>query len=340
MTAPLKIGSAMRTLPSPVCRMCGSAGQRVYSGVRDKLFGASGEWSFSRCSNPDCRLLWLDPRPLEEDIHEAYATYYTHTLSGQTTRSPMARLLSVLLRMLTRSVVFVSGLTKQRQDIFDMHLNELPTGRLLDIGCGDGGFLHRMKDRGWSVTGLDFDQQAARAAKEKYDIEVKVCRLEEMGCPDNSFDAVTMHHVIEHVFDPVGTLREVCRILKPGGMVVVITPNADSLGLRTYGPNWRGLEAPRHIQIFSPQSLETAARDAGLVSPQVYSSAANAWAILLASMQLAEQKAATPGISRKPRIGELLKALLMAFQEARLNVRTRRDGEENVLRARKAVAAN
>ncbi len=339
MTAVAKIRSAIRTLPSPVCSMCGSSGERVYSGVRDKLFGASGEWSFSRCSNADCRLLWLDPRPLEEDIHEAYATYYTHALNGQTTRSSMARLLSALLRMSARSVIFVSGLAKQRQDVSDMHLNELSPGRLLDIGCGDGGFLHRMKDRGWSVAGLDFDHRAARAAEEKYGIEVKVCRLEDMGCPDNSFDAITMNHVIEHVFDPVATLREVCRILKPGGMVVAVTPNADSMGLRIYGPNWRGLEPPRHIQIFSPQALETAACKAGLVSVQVYSSAANAWTVLSASMQLAEQ-AAAPETPRRPSVRALLKALVMNYREARMNARTCRDGEENILLARKAVAAN
>lgn len=330
----------MRNLPCPFCCMCGSAGEMVYSGVRDKLFGASGEWSFSRCSNADCRLLWLDPRPLEEDIHEAYATYYTHTLSGRTTRSLMDRLLSALLRILTRSIILVSGLAKQRQDVSDMHLNELSPGQLLDIGCGDGRFLHRMKDRGWSVTGLDFDQKAARAAKEKYDIEVKVCRLEETGYPDNSFDAVTMHHVIEHVFNPVATLREVCRILKPGGMVVVVTPNAESMGLRIYGPNWRGLEAPRHIQIFSPKALETAVRNAGLASAQVYSSAANAWAVLSASAQLAEQKAATSAMLQKPSIGTVLKALVMNYREAQMNAQTRSDGEENVLRARKAVAEN
>ena len=252
MTAPEKIGSAIRTRHSPVCCICGSPGVRVYSGVRDKLFGAPGEWSFSRCSNANCRLLWLDPRPLEDDIHEAYSTYYTHALPGGR-RGLKARLLSTFLRMLTRSVLFVSGLRRQDQDISDMHLCELRPGRLLDIGCGDGRFLHRMKERGWSVTGLDFDQQAARAAKEKYDIEVNVCTLEEMGYPENSFDAVTMNHVIEHVFDPVATLREVCRILKPGGMVVAVTPNADCLGLRIYGSNWRGLEPPGIFKYFHPR---------------------------------------------------------------------------------------
>jgi SAM-dependent methyltransferase len=168
---------------------------------------------------------------------------------------------------------------------------------------------------------------------------VKVGRLEEMGCPDGSFDVVTMNHVIEHVFDPVATLREICRILRPGGTMVAVTPNADSLGLRTYGPNWRGLEPPRHIQVFSSQALEAAARKAGLDSIRVYSTAANAWAVLSVSMQLAEQKPGTSETAQRPSIAILLKALAMNFREARMNLNTRRDGEENVLLARKNAVA-
>ena len=231
-----------------------------------------------------------------------------------------------------------SGLAREREDVSSRHLQGLPPGRLLDIGCGDGEFLYRMKNRGWSVVGLDFDEQAARAAKEQYDIDVRVCRLEDMGCQDNSFDAVTMNHVIEHVFDPVATLREICRILKPGGIVVSVTPNAESLGQRTYGPNWRGLEPPRHIQIFSRQAMETAARAAGLDLVRVYSTAANAWVILSASIQLAESAMAKSEIPQRPSIINLLKAIALGYREARMNVGRRSDGEENVLLARKDMA--
>jgi len=174
MTAAMKTNSMIRTRPIPTCSICGSPGSQIYSGARDKIFGVPGEWDFSRCSNTDCRLVWLDPQPLEEDIHQAYATYYTHA-SQKKNKSIAARISSATLRMLARSVVLVGGLKKQKQDVSDMHLNELQPGRLLDIGCGDGRFLHQMKSRGWSVVGLDFDVQAARAAKEKYDINAKAC---------------------------------------------------------------------------------------------------------------------------------------------------------------------
>jgi len=216
-----------------------------------------------------------------------------------------------------------------------MHLNQLSPGRLLEIGCGDGKFLDRMKGCGWTVEGVDFDAQAARAAMENFGIEVKVGRLEEMRYPDDSFDAVTLQHVIEHVFDPVATMREVFRILKPGGTVVVLTPNAGSLGQRTFGTNWRGLEPPRHIQLFTPGTLDFVARKAGLETVRVYSTAVHAWIILSASMLLAENFP----ISSKVSVGMIFRALVMHYREARLNTGAQRDGEECVLVAQKNISA-
>lgn len=332
----MKSDYLIRTRPSPACTLCGGLGEQLYSGLHDRLFGASGEWSVSRCLNADCGLLWLDPRPLEEDINKAYASYYTHA-SLEKSRSLKSRLLSLALRVLVNAVMIGGGLAKERRDVTDMHLNELPPGRMLDIGCGNGEFLYRMKGRGWSVEGLDFDIQAARFAGEKYGIEVRCGKLEEIGYPEGVFDAVTMKHVIEHVFDPVATLCEVYRILKPGGIIVVMTPNAGSLGLRTYGPNWRGLEPPRHIQLFPPRALDAVACKAGLVPVYTYTTATNAWIILSASMLLAENKAGFRPILTKISVGTIARAIVMHYREMRLNVSSRHDGEEIVLVARKGM---
>lgn len=327
-----KLDISIRTNPSPNCPMCDSVGEQLYPNVRDRLFGAPGEWSISRCPNTDCGLLWLDPCPLEDDIYKAYATYYTHSPTSGV-RSLHSNFMSTMLRLLVNAVTSLSGLGKERRNVTNMHLNELSPGRLLEIGCGDGEFLDRMKGFGWRVEGVDFDVKAACAAKEKFGIEVKVGRLEDMHYPEGSFDAVTLRHVIEHVFDPIATMREVCRILKPGGTVVVLTPNADSLGLRTFGTNWRGLEPPRHVQLFTPRTLNSVARKAGLETIRAYSTAVHAWVILSASMLLAENKS-----SSKPSVGMILRALAMHYREARLNAGAQRDGEECVLLARKGEA--
>jgi ubiquinone/menaquinone biosynthesis C-methylase UbiE len=140
----------------------------------------------------------------------------------------LPQLLSALFRLAVRMLLRASGLTLEEQAISDMHLGGLEPGRLLDIGCGDGEFSCRIKKRGWTVDGLDFDTVAARLAEERHGLKVNICSVEEMAYPDDSFDAVTMNHVIEHLVDPLAVLRNVHRVLKPGGSFIVVTPNAKS----------------------------------------------------------------------------------------------------------------
>lgn len=329
-------GFLMRTIPYPNCPLCGSSGEILFSGLEDRLFGAQGEWSISLCSNTlDCGLLWLNPRPLEEDIFKAYVTYYTHpTASG--VKSLRSRLKSSVLDLVVYALALCSSMTTERRNVADLHLNELVPGRLLEIGCGDGSFLSRMKNLGWEVEGVDFDAMAAESAKEKFNVEVKVGRLEDMHYPEGAFDAVTLRHVIEHVFDPVKTMREVSRILKPGGTAVLLTPNTKSLGLQTFGVNWRGLEPPRHIHLFSPNTLASVARKSGLEVVRSYSTAANAWVVLLASMQLAEGNPELNGMLYRPSMKMVLKSLWMHYREALINRRLHNVGEECVLVARRS----
>jgi SAM-dependent methyltransferase len=87
--------------------------------------------------------------------------------------------------------------------------------------------------------------------------------LEAQAFGTDTFDAVTLHHVIEHVPDPARTLNECRRVLKRGGRLVVSTPNAASLGHREFGQDWRGLETPRHLHVFSMNAMHRILRTAG-----------------------------------------------------------------------------
>lgn len=165
--------------------------------------------------------------------------------------------------------------------------------RLLDLGCGDGSFLALMRDAGWHVTGIDPDAKAARTAQERFGLTVIVGSLQDAGFPNQSFDAVTLSHVIEHVHDPVALLSECRRVLKPGGRAVIVTPNIRSLGHRRFGASWRGLEPPRHFNLFSSQTLRNCCQRAGLSVQTLRTSARSADRVWQESTAIGQSNAST-----------------------------------------------
>ena len=88
--------------------------------------------------------------------------------------------------------------------------------------------------------------------------------LADAGLPDAGFDLVTVRHVIEHIADPASFVAEIVRVLKPGGMLVIKTPNAEALGRRWFGVDWYANDVPRHLILFSPANLRLLAEKQGL----------------------------------------------------------------------------
>lgn len=279
----------------PNCPSCNEAGEPLYSGLRDHTFGTPGEWACSRCTK--CGAIWLNPRPKVVDIGEVYRQYYTHGVytEGQGFRSHLGqshvvgRMVEAYLAsanrvkrhvlastmgygeqsigtgglLLGHLLALIPGL-RQTAWISVLGLPAAERGSLLDVGCGNGVFLSRMKALGWAATGVEIDEKAARLARERFGLEVRTGALEEVGFPDDTFDAVSLSHVIEHVYDPVALVQECRRILRPGGRLIILTPNTRSLGHHIFRSAWRGLEPPRHIQMFNRTTLTAAVRRAGL----------------------------------------------------------------------------
>lgn len=269
----------IRTSPSPRCYLCQSEGRILYQGLRDRLFSAPGEWTLKECQNAECGLVWLDPVPLPEDIGKAYAHYYTHGTPEKRIQGYFSRVVNGIVRRVLVTV-------KERHPIASMYLGGMKPGRLLEVGCGEGTFLNRLRHRGWDVDGVDFDAKAVKRAEEAYGIRVHMGDLESAAFPEACFDAVVMNHVIEHVYDPVALLRECRRILRPGGRLVVVTPNVQSWGHGRFGQFWRGLEPPRHIHLFSRPSLLRCAQEAGYDKRKVVTTAINASVILRGSLDI------------------------------------------------------
>ncbi len=263
----------MRSFQRPHCLLCGAQGRSLYKGLKDRLYGVTGSWGMNQCPGRECGLIWLDPAPVEEDLGVAYQSYYTHRPAVATSRSLRHRLgTAVSMGYLRRSLGYTHGVGPRWYGLLAplVHLQRGgpevvaasvafqgrpgPGGKLLDIGCGNGVLMERMRDLGWEVEGIDFDAGAVAAARDR-GLRAHHGRIGEFVLPDASFDLVHLGHVIEHVHEPVDLLRRCHRILKPGGTLVVITPNSGGWGHRHYGPDWRGLEPPRHLAIFNRPTL-------------------------------------------------------------------------------------
>jgi 2-polyprenyl-3-methyl-5-hydroxy-6-metoxy-1,4-benzoquinol methylase len=135
-------------------------------------------------------------------------------------------------------------------------------GRLLEIGCAMGTTLNDFRERGWQVIGVEPEKWTAEIARSRYGLEVISAPYQEAGLPSESFDAIVMLHVIEHVSDPFGSLRDVAKLLRPDGYLVLETPRYDTLTFRILRGRERSV-IPQHLHYFTRKSLATISQDAG-----------------------------------------------------------------------------
>jgi 2-polyprenyl-3-methyl-5-hydroxy-6-metoxy-1,4-benzoquinol methylase len=280
----------IRSAPAPACAVCGSAGRPRYTGLRDRLFAAPGEWTVAECTRADCGMLWLDPMPLAEDIGQAYAEYYTHA-EGQFPRHGLSGVFAKARRAYLENSWGYAGAAPDGRwlgvlpylypgrrielDFSVMWLEPRGKGRLLDVGAGSGALVERMLSLGWQAEGLDFDPRSVASARAR-GLKMHQGGLPEAGFESRSFDAVTMSHSIEHVHDPVGWLAEARRLLKPGGRLVLATPNTRSFLHRRFAAHWFALDPPRHLNLFNRGALALALGKAGFERFRLFSAVRDA----------------------------------------------------------------
>ena len=247
------------------CDLCESEQSRQIVEGRDLLHQTPGRWSVVRCEQ--CGLCYTNPRPDLESLGlvypEDYAPYKEKKRKKQSWRwrlqqwalrhhwryPPPAvgfagKILSWPLLVWFRGKIRREGLIAWEGQ-----------GRLLDYGCGGGGYLVRMQQMGWTVTGMDMSAQAVGVCRDQ-GLEVQEGIDPTEAFDPESFDAVTLWHVIEHVPSPLETLRQMNRVLKEGGRLVLVMPNFGSTFARKYGVHWYCLDLPRHLTHFERGSLQ------------------------------------------------------------------------------------
>jgi 2-polyprenyl-3-methyl-5-hydroxy-6-metoxy-1,4-benzoquinol methylase len=157
------------------------------------------------------------------------------------------------------------GITDGQFDLnaFDGHYAQVlriiqgsrPSGRLLEVGCGAGFLLKAAQRKGWDVVGLEVSAAAVEFVRNSLELEVHQCTIHEAAFPAESFDAVAMFETIEHLFDPQETLQAVYRCLRPGGVIVLSTPNFNAISRYALGKSWSVVSPGEHLFYFTQYTL-------------------------------------------------------------------------------------
>ncbi|GHU64500.1 hypothetical protein FACS189447_01440 [Spirochaetia bacterium] len=191
-------------------------------------------FSYVHCTN--CGLVQMNPQPLAGEVRDRYganhgADYLEYELKNE---KPFLELQLLALR--------------------DAEFWELKPGRILDIGCATGTLLAELKKRGWDTAGIEIcEEEAGYARKERF-LDVRSLPLEENHFTERSFDVILASHLIEHLNDPGALVKEVRRILKPGGRFIVTTPNISGFQAKMFRGQWRSAIFD-HLYLFSVKTL-------------------------------------------------------------------------------------
>ena len=202
-----------------------------------------------------CGLIYVNPRYQKELLQQIYTeTYYEH--DGLKNGLEFFGYEDYLADEENIRITFA-----KRLKTVERYANK---GRLLDVGCATGFFLDLARRKGWKVVGTEVSRFSVHYVQERFDLDVRLGALRGLMFDAETFDAVTMWDVIEHVIDPVGELQEVRRILREGGLLSIITPDAGSLVARLLGDRWEEFRRVReHIYFFSRHTMTEMLRKTG-----------------------------------------------------------------------------
>ncbi|TAL40889.1 MAG: methyltransferase domain-containing protein [Chitinophagaceae bacterium] len=222
------------------CPVCGSGDISKRLSVIDST--VSGEvFAVFHCAN--CSLRFTQDIPDADSIGKYYKSedYISHT----NTSKGLVNRLYQLVRKRT---------LKQKRKLIE-EITGKKNGILLDVGSGIGAFATEMKNAGWQVTGLEPDEGARKAAEDIHGI--KLSSIEEIyNLPAGNFDIITLWHVLEHVSDLGGYIKQFNSLLKPDGKLFIAVPNYTSLDADVYKQYWAAYDVPRHLYHFTPKSMK------------------------------------------------------------------------------------
>jgi 2-polyprenyl-3-methyl-5-hydroxy-6-metoxy-1,4-benzoquinol methylase len=230
------------------CPVCNSGNINPLLTVKDHSVSKE-EFVVWQCG--DCTLRFTQDVPDENNIGRYYKSedYISHTNTDK--------------GFINKAYQKVRDYTLQQKAKLIIDETDIVKGNVLDIGCGTGAFLNAMKGKGWQVKGMEPDEDARKLAKQLYGLSIdEPMSINELN--DQSFDAITLWHVLEHVHQLHDYVEQLKRLLKPGGKLFIAVPNYQSKDAAAYRLYWAAYDVPRHLYHFSPKAVNVLMQQHGL----------------------------------------------------------------------------
>lgn len=230
-----------------LCNLCGNDDYKVLYDSTGPIEKKKGEYSASsshiltdrvvQCKH--CNLIYINPRPVGEAIVEDYADAVDETYVSQS-----------------------RGRLKTFEEGVSLIEKYVPKGKLLDVGAAAGFFVYAAQMRGWKAQGVEPSRWLVGWGKKNLQVALESGTLEEKKYPEGSFDVVTFWDVLEHVPDPLASLKEANRVLRKGGVVAINYPNIASNMAKLAGRKWWFLLSV-HLWYFTPETIQKMLEKAG-----------------------------------------------------------------------------
>ncbi len=252
----------------PSCPLCRAEQAQPFITGFDCIYPREGTVAYVRCDG--CGLVYQSPMPDSATIATFYGEGYEPHEEVEPAREARreARLVNrFLIDHLYRANVPRTGLLRQVARVlapFAMRQTLVPHGdcRLLDVGCGSGGWLYRHQRLGWQAEGAELSPTGVERARH-LGLTIHAGTIFDVPT-DRRYDLISFRHVLEHVPDPVLTLERARDLLAPGGRLLLLLPNLASHGFERYREYWYPLDPPRHLLQFTPATTRRIGEQVGL----------------------------------------------------------------------------
>lgn len=236
------------------CPVCGSKKTRFLFEGKDKLLRVPGRFNLFKCKN--CKAIFLNPQPSDKELEKYYSSDKYYSLKGIDNSTK-----KIKFKLFLYNLYFNKENNRNLLKIifqpfkFIIRGTEITKGKkLLDIGSGTGQFLYEMKClgvKGYGIEPGEFNEEEAK----KNGLKIKKGYLKKGMYTKESFDIITINHVLEHVRNPSEIINESRNLLKKEGLFIVGVPNTRSLSRKIFKKNWLAYDVPRHLINYSDKNL-------------------------------------------------------------------------------------